>query len=101
MLDFIHQSDGDLDLSNGDILMGDATLQHQRDAIMTSPGALKHAPARGVGVENFFNDDSQEDMIRKIRQELIKDGMKITRIAVNSATGQIEINGYYEADFNS
>lgn len=101
MRDFLQDTDGDIDLTNGDIVMGEATLQHQRDIVLTSPGALKHAPARGVGVEDYFNDDSKESLLRKIRQEVIKDGVKISSLAVNAATGRIEINGYYEADFNN
>jgi len=80
MRDFIQDTDGDLNLDNGDIIMGEATLQHQRDCILTRAGSMKHAPARGVGVEDYFNDESQEDLLRKIRQELIKDGMKIDKI---------------------
>ena len=100
MRDFLHQPDGDLDLSSGDIVMTDATLQHQRDIILTSPGALKHAPARGVGVQDYFNDDSKESMLRKIRQEIVRDGARINRLQV-STTGQIQIESYYEADYNS
>lgn len=100
MRDFLHQTDGDLDLTSGDIIITDATLQHQRDIILTAPGELKHAPARGVGVEDYFNDDSKESMLRKIRQEIVRDGAHINRLQV-STTGQIQIDSYYEADFNS
>lgn len=100
MRDFKHTETGDLDLTSGDIVMSEATLQHQRDVILTRPGSLKHAPARGVGIEDYFNDDSQEDMLRKIRQESIKDGMAIKSLNVDD-NGFIKITGYYEADFNS
>lgn len=84
MRDFIQDIDGDLNLDNGDIIMGEATLQHQRDCILTRAGSMKHAPARGVGVEDYFNDENQEDLLRKIRQELTKDGMKINQLGTNS-----------------
>lgn len=99
MRDFLQLTNGDLDLAGGDIAMVDATRQHQRDIILTQPGALKHAPARGVGIEDYFNDDTAEDMLRKIRQEMIKDGMKVREITEDS--GNIAVKAYYEADFNS
>lgn len=99
MRDFLQDTNGDLDVSTGDIVMCDASLQHQRDVLLTRPGALKHVPARGVGIEDYFNDDSAEDLLRKTRQELIKDGVKVLSISNNS--GKIEVIGYYEADYNS
>jgi hypothetical protein len=100
MKDFLQLPDGDLDFSNGDISYVDASLQHQRDTILTRPGALKHAPTVGVGVEDYFNDDSPEDLLRKTRQEMLKDGMNVKKISVDE-TGRINILGYYEADYNN
>lgn len=99
MRDFLHKTDGDIDLSGGDIVMTDATLQHQRDIIMTVPGELKHEPLRGVGAVNYLNDDSSEDFMRKTRQEFVKDGMKIKSISQN-IDGSINTEAYYEADYN-
>jgi hypothetical protein len=99
MQDFKQLTDGDLDLTSGDIQMMDATQQHQRDIIMTRPGALKHAPARGVGIEDYYNDESPEDLLRKTRQEMIKDGIKVQ--SIKESNGQIAVYGYYEADYNS
>jgi hypothetical protein len=90
---------GDIDLSTGDINIIDATLQHQRDLILTAQGEMKHAPDRGVGIEDFFNDEEPEDMLRKIRQQLIKDGMKVKSIGMEGQ--QVKLNGYYEADYSN
>lgn len=89
---------GDIDLSTGDIVMGEATLQHQRDMILTAKGEMKHAPDRGVGVETYFNDEQPEDMLREIRQQLIKDGMKVKSIGMEGQN--VKLDGYYEADFS-
>lgn len=99
MRDFKQTESGDLDLSGGDINMIEPTLQHQRDAILTTPGAIKATPLAGVGAETYFNDENPEDLLRKIRQELIKDGMKVKKISM-SDTQQIEIQAYYETDHN-
>lgn len=100
MKDFLQKIDGDLDFGSGDIAFTDATLQHERDIILTRPGALKHAPTSGVGVEDYFNDDSPEDLLRKTRQELLKDGVNVKKISIDDY-GKINILGYYEADYNS
>lgn len=99
MRDFIQTATGDIDLSHGDIIMGEATQQHQRDIILTRPGSMKHAPGRGVGVEDYFNDDTAEDMLRKIRQEMTRDGIRVK--AIKEESGNITIDGYYEADRNN
>lgn len=100
MKDFLQLPDGDIDLSSGDIEMTNASLQHQRDIILTRSGAMKHAPINGVGAEDYLNDDSPEDLLRKTRQELIKDGMKVEKLNIN-AEGKLTINAYYETDYNN
>lgn len=98
MRDFLQLENGDLDLTTGDIVTTDATRQHQRDIILTRAGSMKHAPARGVGIEDFFNDDTAEGMLRRVRQEMVKDGMRVTEI--REAAGDIQVKAYYEADYN-
>ena len=94
MLDFKQiDSDGDIDLTSGDIQLVDPTRQHQRDIIMTSKGELKCNPLTGVGVESYFNDESPEDLMREIRKECIKDGMTFESIAI--VEGQIVIKAVY------
>lgn len=98
MRDFLQLASGDLDLTSGDIAMTEATRQHQRDIILTRPGSMKHAPGRGVGAEDYFNDESPEDFIRKTRQEMVRDGMKIT--AIEGPITNLTITGYYASDYN-
>jgi hypothetical protein len=59
---------------------------------------MKHVPDRGVGVETYFNDEQPEDMLREIRQQLIKDGMKVKSIGMEGQN--VKLDGYYEADFS-
>lgn len=98
MKDFKQIENGDLDLSGGDIAYIEASQQHQRDIILTRKGELKHAPDRGVGAADYFNDDDKEDLLRSTRQQMIRDGIKVLSIEENN--GRIEINGYYESDYN-
>lgn len=98
MKDFKQLESGDLDLSGGDLTYTEASQQHMRDIILTLPGEMKHAPDRGVGVVDYFNDENPEDLLRQMRQQLLRDGVKVKGIAQDD-NGQIEIDGYYEADF--
>lgn len=100
MQDFKHTTDGDIDLTSGDIVMAEATLQHQRDILRTRIGELKDTPTIGVGIEDYLNDESPEDLLRKARKELVKDGQKVVEIS-STPTGKIEISAYYEADYNN
>ena len=61
MRDFKQTADGDIDLSTGDIVMSESTLQHQRDTLRTRAGELKDSPTVGVGIEDYFNDENPED----------------------------------------
>lgn len=99
MRDFKQKIDGDIDLSSGDIVWGESTRQHQRDIILTHPGELKHALDSGVGVDDFINDDNPDELLRKTRQEFIKDGQKVTKISFNNGT--INTEAYYASDYSS
>ncbi len=99
MNDFKQQADGDIDISTNDLLVVNATLQHSQDLILTRQGSLKLAPATGVGIEDYFNDDSKEAMLRKIRQQHQRDGFVVREMRINN--DNIDIIGYYETDFNT
>ena len=96
MTDILQASTGDIDISQGDINYTNASLQHQSDCIQSQRGTLKHAPGVGVGIEDFMNDESQDEMLRRIRQELTKDGMRIEQIKTTPA-GAVEITGDYQS----
>lgn len=95
MLDILQKADGDIDLTASVIRLTDATLQHQRDIVLTQPGSMKHAPMRGVGIEDYMNDESPELLLRRIRQQLTIDGMKVRQIKAKP-NGEVEISARYE-----
>lgn len=77
--DLLQQEDGDLLLVSGDIVWGESTLQHQRDILLARKGDIRQAPLVGVNAEDYIGDDS-EDLLRSVRTEFAKDGMKVKRI---------------------
>lgn len=94
VLDVAQQADGDIDLNTGDILWKDGTKQHQRDTLLTSKGELLDAPAYGAGITDYLQDNNSDDLFRRIRQELGKDGQTVSSLKINE-TGEIEIDANY------
>ena len=85
---------GDLMVSRkGDLVIGDATLLHQRDLVMASEGEYKQSPMVGVSVVNFLDDEEPDDLKRKIRSQFTKDGMNVKSVAM--VNGLIETDAVY------
>ena len=92
MIDIQHTSDGDLDLSTGDVLYGESTAQHQRDILLAGKGHYKEAPETGVGVMEYINDSDAGNLLRSIRKEFTRDGMKVTRLSMDNIAAEYEEN---------
>jgi hypothetical protein len=91
--DIKQQSDGDIDLSSGDLRWVDSTYQHQRDITLCQKGELKRAPVSGVGAANFLHDNNPARLIRAIRKELSRDGQTVNSVLLNN--GGLEIDAHY------
>lgn len=82
--DILLDDDFDLLLLNGDMVIGEATRQHQALLLLTSPGELREFPMRGVGLQHWLLDDTAKgDVTRRIKQEFEADGMTVVRIRYN------------------
>lgn len=94
-IDLLIDETGDLAISNdGDLVIGDATLQHQNDILMAMPGHYRHSPKTGVGIIQFLNDENPYDMVQAIKDGLIADGMKVKDVSV--INGKLTIQAKYE-----
>lgn len=79
--DYILTEEGDLKIENGDFVFGDATRDNQRLLLLAEKGEWKHAPTSGVGLRSFLDDESPEDMLREIRRQFTRDGMKVKSLS--------------------
>lgn len=95
-IDIKHTADGDIDLSSGDFLYESGTDQHKKDILVADKGHYKETPEIGVGIINFLQDENPENMLRTIRKECVRDGMKVEKVAMQPAG--IEIIAGYEND---
>jgi hypothetical protein len=68
--------DGDLLLTDdGDLLIGDSVVQHQRDVVLMAKGWNRYAPTLGVGAEDWLLDTDEAGLRAACRVELQRDGL--------------------------
>ena len=95
MQDFRQDTNGDIDLTGGDIHLVESTVAHQRDLLFTGMGELKHSPTAGAGVHDFINDETPEAMLRMVRRKFIQDGQTVKSVKIDT-NGQLVIDAYYD-----
>ncbi len=96
MDDYKQQSDGDLDLSMGDLEVTESTEQHKRDLLYSDKGHVRDKPEAGVGIISYIFDNDPEDLLRATRKEFSSDGMKVKSVGFNTTTGDLEVVASYE-----
>jgi hypothetical protein len=94
MKDIKLDASGELIIQNGDFLYGDPTTENQRLLLLVSPGENKKAPLRGVGIRDFQDDERPQDMVRTIKKQFARDGMRGIKIEV--VNSNLSIQAYYE-----
>lgn len=98
MIDVAQKEDGDISLETGDFMYTESTGQHQRDILLANKGHYKGSPVTGVGVVDYLHDAEPENLLRAVRKEFARDGMKVNDIKM--INGQLEVDAEY-ADNNS
>ncbi len=69
----------DLQIRNGDFLIGGSDAQHVMDTINSFPGWWKENPVDGVGIFQFRGSSGREQEIAKsIKVNLTSDGYSVT-----------------------
>ena len=85
----------DLKIVDGDFVIGESTLQHQRHLLLAEKGDYKQDPTIGVGIGSFLLDDDVEGMLREVNIEFLRDGMNVTKVGMTK-DGKLEIDADYE-----
>ena len=93
MIDLKISDTGGIVIQNGDLVLTESTVQHQKDLINAEKGWWKFNPTRGVGLNSWLNDTNARNLPGAIRSELERDGQEVENISV--ANGKLTINSSY------
>lgn len=96
MKDYKQSSNGDLDLSSGDLIVTESTYQHQRDLLLSGKGHIRDKAEAGVGAVDYLHDNDPENLLRATRKEFTADGMKVTKVSLDANTNELETDARYE-----
>lgn len=93
MKDFLFKED--LQISNGDLVIGESDNQHQKHILQAFKGEYKKTPEIGVGIEQMLNDDSIVPFLIEAKKMLEYDGMRINNIYFTK-DDKLVIDGKYK-----
>jgi hypothetical protein len=85
MRDIILNSDKELDVKDGDFVVGESTLQHQDLLLVTNKGEWKENPLVAVGILGFLKEEDESGLMGEIKVQFEKDGMEVKEISIDDA----------------
>ena len=84
-VDLLLNDNFDLQIQNGDFVIGESTRQQQQLLLLTEKGENRQYPTMGVGLSNWINDDkSKGDVVLEIKRNFEADGMKVTAVKIEN-----------------
>lgn len=78
---------------DGDLVLGDTTLQNIESIVSTAKGGWKQWPTMGVGIREMVNDEVPEVWKREVVEQLKSDGMTCGPVTLEG--GVLNINAKY------
>lgn len=94
MRDLLLDDTGDLKIVNGSVAIGDAKRDNERLLLLIEKGELRSAPLRTVGLRSYLDDENPDAMMREIRRQFERDGMKVRRL--DYSNGKLSMNTAYD-----
>jgi hypothetical protein len=95
MTDILLNDTDDLLVVNGDLVIGDSTLQNQVLILKSVWGDFKQSPSTGAGLERWLKaDGSVGNMLGEIKSEFEKDGMTVLSVTIDN-TGKLTTDAHY------
>lgn len=79
MMDILLEED-DLQILNGDLVVGGSKKQQQYLLLATDKGEWKQHPRTGIGLFGFLEDENPTLLFREVREQMMMDGMRVKRI---------------------
>jgi len=91
--DILLDTDFDLLIRDGDLVMGESTQQHQELLLLTAKGEIREFPTRGVHLRSWVLDDvGGGDLNGAIKREFEADGMTVESVRVVSGKVNVAAN---------
>lgn len=84
--------DDDLDIKNGDFVIGESDLQHVHHIVRMPKSSWKQYPLTGVGEARFLNGPLDGALRRDVQLQLQSDGYRLKKLAFLNAGGQQELD---------
>lgn len=78
-------ADYDLAFAGGDFALCENLNQQVACLLKANGGDYRQSPGTGVGLHSFLLDEGTDELNRKIRLELKKDGLQIDKLEFNNA----------------
>lgn len=70
----------DLEIQNGDLLIGISDEQHQKHILVADKGEYKQFPEFGVGILNLLNSEDATAMLLEAKRNFEYDRMKVREL---------------------
>lgn len=93
--DHILTSAGDLAVKNGDLLVDEATGQHQAILILAEKGTIRQHGDAGVGAAGYLLSSDKNALMREISRQCMNDDMLVKSVKTG-IDGQLMLDAEYE-----
>ena len=90
MNDIALTSELELKVTNGDLAVEENLKQAQQLLLGTNKGEWNQHPTMGVGVVNFLETASMNQLSREIREQFSRDGMRVSGVKITGTTLDVE-----------
>ena len=92
MKDILLNKDLNLEIVEGDLLLGDTIIQRQNLLLVSSKGDFKERPDIGVGLQDYLLDEGNGNLFFNVKNEFKKDGLNLKKMEINNEKIIIESN---------
>ena len=86
--DFLLDVNGDLQIQNGDFVVGPSNNQHVADIIQSFVGSWKQNPILGVGMLQYLKSQNAQVAVNSIKNQLQSDGFSVSAVNVKNGGRQ-------------
>lgn len=94
MQDLLFDTDFEMQITNGDLVIGNSDLQHKEMLLICSKGAFKEHPAACVGLWSYLEAEDPAELIAEVKTQFKGDGMEVKRVEI--IDGKLLHEAYYK-----